>query len=62
MLEIRELNLSNLSILVVDDQPLMRKILCNVLGEFGVRDIIEATNGVDAGDKLKQSILLINPC
>jgi len=50
----RELDLSNLSILVVDDQPLMRKILCNVLGEFGVRDIVEAANGIDAGDKLKQ--------
>jgi len=50
----RELDLSNLSILVVVDQPLMRKILCNVLGEFGVRDIVEAANGIDAGDKLKQ--------
>jgi len=50
----RELDLSKLSILIVDDQPLMRKILCNVLGEFGVRDIAEAANGIDAADKLKQ--------
>lgn len=55
MLDFRELNLTKLNILVIDDQPLMRKILCNVLSEFGVRDIVEATNGNDAGDILKQA-------
>ncbi len=39
--------------LVVDDSPTMRRIVINALKTFGVTEVIEAEDGMDALDKLK---------
>jgi CheY-like chemotaxis protein len=42
-----------LKILVVDDNPHMRTIVCEVLRAIGVRDLYEASNGDEAMHKLR---------
>jgi len=39
--------------LVVDDSPTMRRIVINALKTFGVTEVVEAEDGMDALDKLK---------
>ena len=46
-----------LRILIVDDNPHMRKLICVVLQAFGVVHILESANGEDALSKLRT-----NPC
>jgi len=42
------LDLSSLSVLVVDDQIGMRRVIVNIFRDLGMRKIFEAGNGVDA--------------
>lgn len=42
-------------VLFVDDSPTMRRIIANSLKKIGVTDLIEAENGIDALDKLKDN-------
>lgn len=42
-----------MKILVVDDSPTMRRIVCNALREIGYEDYDEAEDGEDAIAKLK---------
>jgi two-component system chemotaxis response regulator CheY len=46
---------SDVSVLIVDDQPSMRGICRYILSELGFRDILEAKNGRDALGKLEKS-------
>jgi two-component system chemotaxis response regulator CheY len=41
--------------LVVDDSPTMRRIVINALKSFGIEDIIEAEDGIDGLNKMKDS-------
>lgn len=43
-----------MKILVVDDMPLMRHVLINMLRKLDFSDVIEATNGVQALTLLQQ--------
>lgn len=43
----------NMKILVVDDFATMRKIIKNILGQLGYKNIVEADDGVTALAKLK---------
>lgn len=44
-----------MKILVVDDYATMRRIVRNLLDQIGHKDVEEATNGVEAFEKLKAS-------
>ena len=48
-----DLDISDLSILIVDDYPPMRAILRVMLKALGVRDIGEANDGLSALDEMK---------
>ena len=49
-----DLDISDLSILIVDDYPPMRTILRVMLKALGVRDIGEANDGLAALDEMKE--------
>jgi len=40
-------NLSDLTVLIVDDQPGMRRVLGHILRELGIREVLEANSGKD---------------
>ncbi len=40
-------------VLFVEDSPTMRRIISNSLSRIGIKNVIEAENGVDALDKLQ---------
>lgn len=42
-----------MKILVVDDYPTMRRIVCNLLDQIGYKEVEEASDGVEALEKLK---------
>jgi two-component system chemotaxis response regulator CheY len=42
-----------MKILVVDDYPTMRRIVRNLLDQIGYREVEEASNGVEALEKIK---------
>lgn len=44
-----------LKILIVDDSPMVRMLLKNVLNTMGYKYILEAENGLDAWQKLQNS-------
>ena len=44
-------------ILFVEDSPTMRRIISNSLSRIGIKNIIEAENGVDALDKLQNKTM-----
>ncbi|MFQ5560357.1 MAG: response regulator [Nitrospinota bacterium] len=44
----------NMRVLVVDDFATMRKIIKNVLGQIGIKNIVEADDGTTAVPKLAQ--------
>ena len=46
--------ISNLRILVIDDQALVRKVVATLLASQGCNDVIEAANGVEARDIVGQ--------
>jgi two-component system chemotaxis response regulator CheY len=48
-----------MKVLVVDDSITMRRIIINALERVGYTDVVEATNGHDALERLDQSIGLI---
>jgi len=45
---------TNMKILVVDDQATMRKIIKNILGQLGFKNIIEADDGTTAWEILQK--------
>ena len=47
------LDISNIKILLIEDNSFMRRILVHVLQGLHVKEIIEATDGADAFEKLK---------
>ena len=47
--------ISNLRILVIDDQALVRKVVATLLASQGCNDVIEAANGVEARDIVAKS-------
>lgn len=48
-----ELDLSRLKILVVDDSKFMRAIVVNVLNALNCKDVVTATDGADAFDRMQ---------
>ncbi len=44
--------LEHMRVLIVDDSQLMRKVLIGALKRMGINDIIEATNGIEALEKV----------
>lgn len=46
-------NLSQLSILIIDDYAPMRRILHNILRELGIRQICDARDGIEAMERLR---------
>ncbi|NTV95035.1 MAG: response regulator [Thiobacillus sp.] len=54
-LEAAGLALDELRVLVVDDSPMARKFIRHVLENLGVRQFIEAGNGVEAAKVLEES-------
>ena len=47
------LDISNIKILLIEDNAFMRRILVHVLQGLHVKEIVEATDGADAFEKLK---------
>ena len=45
----------NMPILVVDDLPMMRRVVKNCLRQLGFENVVEAENGDEALDKLQSS-------
>jgi two-component system chemotaxis response regulator CheY len=50
----KEINLTDLKILIVDDSPTMRRIIINTLKRVGYTDMTEATDGKDALVTMKE--------
>lgn len=44
---------AEMKILVVDDYPTMRRIVCNLLDQIGYKEVEEASDGQEALEKLK---------
>lgn len=44
----------NLSVLIVDDQKTMLRIIRSLLEQIGLKDVTEAMSGVDALEKMKE--------
>ncbi len=44
--------MENMKVLFAEDSPTMRRIILNTLNKIGLKDVIEAENGVDALEKL----------
>ena len=42
-----------MKILVVDDYPTMRRIVCNLLDQIGYKEVDEASDGTEALEKLR---------
>ncbi len=51
------MDVSNKSVLFVEDSPTMRRIIANSLRRLGFADIIEAENGIDALEKLEGNMV-----
>ncbi len=47
-----------MKILIVDDSSVMRRIIKNYLSQLGYNDFIEAQDGIDALDKVKDTDLI----
>ena len=47
--------MDNKKILFVEDSPTMRRIIANSLQKLGVKDIVDAENGVDALEKIQKT-------
>ena len=47
--------ISGYKIMVIDDSSTTRKVITNILGQIGHKEIIEAENGIDALAKLAQN-------
>jgi CheY-like chemotaxis protein len=61
----RNSRLKAFKFLVVDDEPLVLKLTLKILGQLGAEEIVTASNGEDALDKLdsadfKPDILLVD--
>lgn len=48
-------NFGKLSVLVVEDTPPMRKLMCSVLGTLGIGHILQAENGEQGFEKMRAS-------
>ena len=46
-------NYSNMRILIVDDYSTMRRVICNLLGQIGIKRVEEATDGQAALDMIR---------
>lgn len=51
----KKIDYSVVRILVIDDEPFIRKLIVRLLFDIGIKDAFEADNGVDALDKLIHS-------
>ncbi len=47
--------ISGYKIMVIDDSSTTRKVITNILGQIGHKDVLEAENGIDALAKLAQN-------
>ena len=48
-------DLNSLTILVIDDEPFIRKLIGRMLSQLGVKDVIEAEDGADGLEQIRQS-------
>lgn len=55
-MEMRQLDMSRLSFLIVDDNAHMRSTIRQVLSSFGARDLHEASDGADAMDAMSARV------
>ena len=51
-----EARLQQLNVLVVDDSPFMRAIVRNLLSSIGVRDVVEAGDGIVALERIRKHV------
>ena len=56
MLEVNNIAPEELNVLLVDDSPLARKHIMRVLNNMGVENIVEAGNGIEAIEMIKENI------
>ena len=49
----KDINFSNYSYIIIDDERFARSLVKNTLSQIGCRDITEASNGEEASDYLK---------
>ena len=47
--------ISGYKIMIIDDSSTTRKVITNILGQIGHKDVLEAENGIDALAKLAQN-------
>ena len=50
--------INTISIMIIDDEPFMRKLLTRLLEEIGIKEIFTAEHGADALNKLAATPLL----
>ena len=51
-----DIDFKNLRILVIDDEPFMRKLIIRVLYELEIQNVTEADDGAEALEKVKDSM------
>ena len=47
--------LGSLDVLVIDDEPFIRKLIARMLFELGVKNVVDAEDGADGMNKVRQS-------
>ncbi len=50
-----EINFDNLNVLLVDDEPFIQKLIEKVLFDIGVKEVMTASHGGDALEKIRTS-------
>jgi two-component system chemotaxis response regulator CheY len=55
IIEYTEIDYSMVKLLVIDDEPFIRKLIVRLLIEIGIKNVIEADNGLKGINKIIQS-------